>query len=363
MMRKILSFLVLLACGLDARAQVYNQFSPGGNLATPTATTCPGGTSTWNCQQLGAGAVTLAQQANLAANSIEANTTNSAAVPTAANPLAIANMQAAVIAAYAVSTSNIASLSGLPTIDGFAVPAGKTVLLIGQTTSSQNGLWIVASGAWTRPANFPTGYVIAANCEMLVRIEVGTVNQGFVWALFTNGTTTTIDTSSQTWSARNTKIPNATNSISGLVTVSGASSTVMSQGASGVTQFDCVDFSTIGVGAQTIGDDGNQAATTGPCIIGDPVGHPILNGNGTPPSVTGTGCSLSGGSQDATGAIVAAGIDTCTLTFGAAYTFHAPFCTVSGIGTTVLPTLSALPTTAHAIFVTAAAGTFTYHCF
>jgi hypothetical protein len=50
----------------------------------------------------------------------------------------------------AVSVANQA-LSGLPTIDGVALPAGSRVLLTAQTTTSQNGPWLVSSGAWARP--------------------------------------------------------------------------------------------------------------------------------------------------------------------------------------------------------------------
>jgi hypothetical protein len=52
----------------------------------------------------------------------------------------------------AVATSNIATLSGTSTtIDGVTLAAGERVLLVGQTTASQNGPYVVSSGAWTRP--------------------------------------------------------------------------------------------------------------------------------------------------------------------------------------------------------------------
>jgi hypothetical protein len=58
-----------------------------------------------------------------------------------------------------VSTTNIASLSGLATtIDGVLQNVdSKRVLLTGQTTASQNGPWEVHSGAWTRPTDFAAG--------------------------------------------------------------------------------------------------------------------------------------------------------------------------------------------------------------
>lgn len=54
-----------------------------------------------------------------------------------------------------VATSNQA-LSGLPTIDGVTLTAGQRILLVAQTTTSQNGPYIVASGSWARPAQNPS---------------------------------------------------------------------------------------------------------------------------------------------------------------------------------------------------------------
>lgn len=43
------------------------------------------------------------------------------------------------------------TLSGLPTVDGVTLVDDDRILLMGQTTSSQNGIWHVHTGAWTRP--------------------------------------------------------------------------------------------------------------------------------------------------------------------------------------------------------------------
>lgn len=48
------------------------------------------------------------------------------------------------------STTNIPSLSGLLTIDGVTLTAGQRVLVYNQDTTSQNGIYIVASGAWEK---------------------------------------------------------------------------------------------------------------------------------------------------------------------------------------------------------------------
>lgn len=56
-----------------------------------------------------------------------------------------------------VSTSNISSITGLLTVDSVVTVAGDRVLLTGQTTTSQNGVYIAAAGAWARAAGDADG--------------------------------------------------------------------------------------------------------------------------------------------------------------------------------------------------------------
>ena len=56
----------------------------------------------------------------------------------------------------AASLSNVSSISGLLTIDGVTVVAGDRVLLKDQSTGSQNGIYIAASGAWARSSDLDT---------------------------------------------------------------------------------------------------------------------------------------------------------------------------------------------------------------
>lgn len=65
----------------------------------------------------------------------------------------------ALLCASCASPVNVASLSGLLVIDGYQTVAGDRVLLTAQSTASQNGVWVAASGAWTRPADFAHGTV------------------------------------------------------------------------------------------------------------------------------------------------------------------------------------------------------------
>jgi hypothetical protein len=87
-----------------------------------------------------------------------------------------------------VSTANVA-LTGLQTIDDVLLVANNRVLLISQSNSIQNGLWLAQAGAWTRPADFATGTVAG---QAYVLITSGTVNAGASYLC--NTQTAVIDT-------------------------------------------------------------------------------------------------------------------------------------------------------------------------
>lgn len=102
------------------------------------------------------------------------------------------NVHAAVVV---VSTTNQATLSGLLTIDGVTLTAGQRVLLVGQTTASQNGLWVAGSSAWTRPTDFASG---TTQNGTYVFVESGTQGTGAGY-IMTGAGSVTVDTTSQTW--------------------------------------------------------------------------------------------------------------------------------------------------------------------
>lgn len=99
-----------------------------------------------------------------------------------------------------VATSNL-TLSGAQTVDGVAGTAGQTlVLATAQSTASQNGPWIMQSGAWTRPVWYPSGGTTQAVQFATTFIRLGTTYQGSVWRL-TTAAPITIDTTATTWAA------------------------------------------------------------------------------------------------------------------------------------------------------------------
>ena len=67
----------------------------------------------------------------------------------------------------AASTANIASLSGTMTIDGVALSAGDRVLVKDQTTTSANGVYVVAAGAWAQRPRQKTGSRVTATSAVV----------------------------------------------------------------------------------------------------------------------------------------------------------------------------------------------------
>ena len=93
------------------------------------------------------------------------------------------------------TTANI-TLSGAQTIDGVSAIAGDRILVRAQTAPAENGLYLVASGAWTRTvdmdawAEVPGAWVTVQEGSTLAdHVFLSTANQGG-----------TLNTTSITWS-------------------------------------------------------------------------------------------------------------------------------------------------------------------
>ena len=91
-----------------------------------------------------------------------------------------------------VSTSNQA-LTGLPTVDGITYTAGQYILLTAQSTASQNGLWAVAAGSWTRPTEWAAA---STQQSTLFFVQEGTTYHDTKWIAITDSIT--VDTTSVT---------------------------------------------------------------------------------------------------------------------------------------------------------------------
>lgn len=93
------------------------------------------------------------------------------------------NRQDAKASVRVATTANIA-LNGLLTVDGVVLAAGNRVLVKNQNTGSQNGIYVVAAGAWARSADADENAEVTAN--LTVAVESGTTQADTVWQLITD---------------------------------------------------------------------------------------------------------------------------------------------------------------------------------
>lgn len=87
----------------------------------------------------------------------------------------------------AATTANI-TLSNTQTVDGVALAVGDRVLVKDQATATENGIYIVAGGAWTRATDFDTTTEVTAGAFTFV--ESGTANADSGWVVSTDGAIT-----------------------------------------------------------------------------------------------------------------------------------------------------------------------------
>ncbi|MFL6610190.1 MAG: phage tail protein [Pseudomonas sp.] len=81
------------------------------------------------------------------------------------------------------TTANIV-LNGAQTVDGVAVVAGDRVLVKSQTLAKDNGIYVVANGAWGRSVDSNADSKVTSGLTVLV--EEGTANGNSLWQLITD---------------------------------------------------------------------------------------------------------------------------------------------------------------------------------
>lgn len=89
-------------------------------------------------------------------------------------------------AVRAATTANI-TLSAPQTVDGVSVIANDRVLVKNQSTASQNGIYIVNAGAWTRASDMDTA---AEFVNATVYVSEGTTNADTAWTSTVNAPVT-----------------------------------------------------------------------------------------------------------------------------------------------------------------------------
>lgn len=172
-----------LVSALAPNASGVAKFLTQSSSNAPGWTDLFGGTNTWSSQNTFTGVVFVND-------------------PTAGGHPATKNYVDAVAAgglrplqnARAVATANI-SLSGTQTVDGVALIAGDVCLATGQSTASQNGLYTVASGAWTRTSDANTAGAISKGAYVFV--TSGTTFGASSW--YETATVTTLGTDAITF--------------------------------------------------------------------------------------------------------------------------------------------------------------------
>jgi len=87
----------------------------------------------------------------------------------------------------AATTGNI-TLSGTQTVDGVALSVGDRVLVKDQSTGSQNGVYVVASGSWSRAADADADSEVSSG--LFTFVESGSVNADAGFTLTTDGNIT-----------------------------------------------------------------------------------------------------------------------------------------------------------------------------
>lgn len=97
-------------------------------------------------------------------------------------------------AVRAATTGNV-TLSGTQTIDGVALVVGDRVLVKNQTSASGNGIYLVASGSWTRTTDFDAASKVLGSA---VFVSEGATQGNQQWKMTTDAPIT-IGTTALVW--------------------------------------------------------------------------------------------------------------------------------------------------------------------
>jgi len=96
----------------------------------------------------------------------------------------------------AITSADI-TLSGTQTVDGVALVVGNRVLVAAQSTGTQNGVYVVAAGAWTRTTDFASGSAVA---DAFMFVEEGTLYADTGWVCTNNVASDVVGTDALTFS-------------------------------------------------------------------------------------------------------------------------------------------------------------------
>lgn len=196
-----------------------------------------------------------------------------------------------------VAVSNL-TLSGEQTIDGITT-VNSLVLCTAQTTAANNGPWISASGAWTRPTWYATGSTSQAPQFLTTFVRLGTTYSGSTWRMTTAAVT--IGTTAQTWVQ--TPVSLASGNVTG--TLSGSNVSGGTFGAVNGSALTALNASNLGSGTVPTARLGSGTANSTTVLYGDqtyktidlstyaPLASPTFTGTVTAPLLTLSGASAA----------------------------------------------------------------------
>jgi hypothetical protein len=92
----------------------------------------------------------------------------------------LANVAGGVVSSATARTATTANitLSGTQTVDGIALSSGDVCLVKNQATPANNGLYVVAAGAWARHTSMDAWSEVPG---MIVSVQQGTTNADTIW--------------------------------------------------------------------------------------------------------------------------------------------------------------------------------------
>ena len=195
-------------------------------------------------------------------------------------------------ASVRVATTTNITLSGTQTIDGVSAIAGDRVLLMGQSTASQNGIYVVAAGAWSRSTDANENSEVVSG--MYTFVTEGTANTNTGWSLIT-ANPITLDTTSLSFtqfsgSAETTAgdgLTKSSNTINAVGTANRISVTADAidisssyVGQSSLTTVGALTSGSIGSGFGSI-NIGSSALTAGTSIFSSATSYGTLSVGGT----------------------------------------------------------------------------------
>ena len=159
-------------------SEAHADTDPWTNIGSPST-----------AQTLAAKLTDLFSAIKLLRGSADFNTNNTQSLNDAYNKLAQLLPQDSGCIGYLLSDTNIASFNASQTIDGIASGTdGKLIILVGQTTVSQNGVYRTAVGAWTKLDGILNNqyYVATAGTSNANKVYKGNASNGVI--LTYNGT-------------------------------------------------------------------------------------------------------------------------------------------------------------------------------